>query len=67
MPDTPIIDVSAKCRSRTEYDTSPPSESMRLQIGSNEASFIDLGLRGDLTGKLAKGRQYQITITEITS
>lgn len=67
MPDTPIIDVSAKCRSRTEYDTSPPSESMRLQIGSNEASFIDLGLRGDLAGKLAKGRQYQITITEITS
>lgn len=67
MPDTPIIDVSAKCRSRTEYDTSPPSESMRLQVGSDEASYIDLSLRGPLTGKLNKGGQYQITITEITS
>lgn len=67
MPNTPIIDVSTKCRHRTEYDTDTPSESMRLQIGGNEASYIDLSLRGDLAGKLVKGGQYQITITEITS
>lgn len=63
----PIIDVSTRCRSRTEYDTTPPSENLRLQVGADEASYIDLSLRGALAGKLTKGGQYQITITEITS
>lgn len=68
MPNTaPIIDVSTRCRHRTEYDSNPPSESMRLQVGSDESIYIDLSLRGPLAGKLVKGGQYQITITEITS
>lgn len=63
----PIIDVYTRCRHRTEYDSTPPSESMRLQVGADEASYIDLSLRGPLAGKIVKGGQYQITITEITS
>lgn len=63
---TPDIDISAKCKSRTEYDTQPASENVRLQVGDDAAAFLDISLRGELAGKLDKGKTYQVTITEIT-
>ena len=63
----PIINIATRCRSKTEYDSTPPSESLRLQVGADDSAYIDLSLRGELAGKLVKGGQYQITITEITS
>lgn len=62
---TPIIDVTTKCKSRTEYDTPVPSENVRLQIGEAASDIIDIRLQGALAGKLATGQSYQLTITAI--
>jgi hypothetical protein len=64
---TPILNVTTKCKSRTEYDGAVPAENCRLQVGSDSAAFIDLGLRGDLAGLIVNGKNYQLTITEITA
>lgn len=66
MPNTPVIDIAVRCKARTEYDTTPASENMRFQIGGDDSAYLDISVRGPLTGKIAKGGQYQITITEIT-
>lgn len=62
---TPIIDVTTKCKSRTEYDTPMPSENIRLQIGDVASDIIDIRLQGTLADKLAIGQSYQLTITAV--
>ena len=63
----PVLDTTVRCRTLSAHDTSPPSQTARLQMGDVATDYIDLSLRGSLVSQIQPGKTYRVVIQEIVS
>jgi len=63
----PVLDTTVRCKTLSAHDTTPPSQSARLQMGDVVTDYMDISLRGDLVSQIQPGKNYRIVIQEIVS